>query len=170
MSTMVRRNSLHPWRVGQHAERCAQNAFGVLVTPVGVRAHLLERSACFSLSKTEGAERAKRLSMGLGQGRIHDGSVSTAIRVANDETGRYAAFKDELSAVLGTVMRGTEDDELVGVVSAAFGTELHVVDVHKHRVGTAENDAPAAVSPHDLAAHGGWHLLSRSRRALHPWR
>jgi hypothetical protein len=50
-ASTVRCNRLHPWRVRQHAECCAQNAFCVLVTPVGVRAHLLERSACFSLAK-----------------------------------------------------------------------------------------------------------------------
>jgi hypothetical protein len=166
----VRRNRLHPWRVRQHAECCAQNAFCVLVTPLGVRAHLLERSACFYLAKTEGAQRAKCFRMGLGNARIHHGSISSAVRVANYDTSRHAAFKDELSAVLGPVMRGAEDDEFVGVVSAALGTELQVVDVHKNRVGTAWNDTPAAVPPHDLAAHGRRHILSRPRRAPHYWR
>jgi hypothetical protein len=90
--------------------------------------------------------------------------------VAKHETGRHAPFKDELSAVLGTVMRGAEDDECVGVVSAAFGTKSHVVEVHENRVGTAWNDAPAAVPPHDFAPDGWRDVLSRSRRALHAWR
>jgi hypothetical protein len=72
---------------------------------VGVRAHLLERSACFSLAKTEGAQRPKRLRMGLGDPGIQDGSIWSAVRVANHETGGHAALEDELSAVLGAVMR-----------------------------------------------------------------
>jgi len=82
VSTTVRRNRLHPWRIRQHAECCAQNEFCVLVTPVGVRTHLIERSTRLSLAKAEGAQRAKRLSVCFGNVRIHDSPVSSAVRVA----------------------------------------------------------------------------------------
>jgi hypothetical protein len=91
-ASTVRCNRLHPWRVRQHAECCAQNAFCVLVTPVGVRAHLLERSACFSLAKAEGTQRAKRLRMGLGNAGIHGGPISSAVRCTTGGELTASAF------------------------------------------------------------------------------
>jgi hypothetical protein len=151
-----------PRRVRQHAECCAQNAFGVRVVHLGVGAHLLERSACFSLAKAESAQRAKRLRMSFSNARIHDGPVPSAVGMTKHETSRHAALDEELPAVHGTVVRSTEHDECVSVVIAALGAKPKVVEVHEHRVGTAWNDAPAAIPPHHLASHRRRHVLSRS--------
>jgi hypothetical protein len=163
-ATIVRHRPSPP-RVRQYAECCAQDAFRARVTHVGLAAHVFERPACFSLAKAKCAQRAKRLRVCFGDAGIYDRAIRSAVRMTDHETGRHAAFEDELPAVLGTVMRGAEDHEGVRVVIAALGAKLHVVQIKEHPVSTTWNDAPAAVAPHDLATHGRRHVLSCPRRS-----
>jgi hypothetical protein len=122
---------------------------------------------CFFLAKAESAQRAKRLRMSFSNARIHDGSIPSPVGMTKDDTGRHAALDDELPAVHGTVVRGTEDDEGVRVVIATLGAKPNVVEVHEHRARAAWNHAPAAVAAHHLASHRRRHVLSRPRRWRH---
>jgi hypothetical protein len=69
--------------------------------------------------------------------------------MAECQTSRYAAFDDELAAMLRSMMRTAEKDHAIGVVVAAFGAEHDVMDVEKQPVLASGNRASTAVTADD---------------------
>jgi hypothetical protein len=95
--------------------------------------------------------------------RVDDGTVESAVGVAERQARGNSAFDDELASMLGAVVSAAEDDELVRIVLVAdFGAGNEVVDVEKDGVSAAGNGAAAAVAPHDLAANGRRDVLAGS--------
>jgi hypothetical protein len=115
--------------VRQRAKCSAQNAFCGCAAHVGVGAHLFERSACFSFAKAQSAKSAKGLRVCLGTSGIDDAPVRSSVGMAKHETSRRAAFDDELPAMLCTMMRGAEDDDCIGIVIAALGAKVKMVQI-----------------------------------------
>jgi hypothetical protein len=61
--------------------------------------------------------------------------------------------------MLGSMMRGAQDNEPVRIVIATLGAKLDVVQIQKDSLATTRNDAPSSIAPHDETAHGRWHVL-----------
>jgi hypothetical protein len=80
--------------------------------------------------------------------------------MANHEPARHAAVDEQPTVMQRPVMRGTQHDELVRVVVAAFGPGFQVVNVDEGRVSAAGYDARAGVAPHDLAADAWGNALA----------
>jgi hypothetical protein len=61
------------------------------------------------------------------------------------------------------VMRAAKGDQVVGMVTAPFGTRLDVMKIQKQRVATAGNDTPPVIPAQHGSARRGWDGLRRAR-------
>ena len=57
--------------------------------------------------------------------------------MSEDERTVVLALDEQLAAMDGAVMRSTQRQEVRGLVAAAFGAGLDVMDVDERRVGAA---------------------------------
>ena len=69
-----------------------------------------------------------------------------------DAEGRCRAVDQELAAVGGAVVGAADGDEVFGIVGAAFGPQVKVMEVDEGGVAAAGDAAAAVVAGEDGAA------------------
>jgi hypothetical protein len=144
---------------GAHSNRLPQNSRDACVAHVSASANAFESPSGLALAKAERAERAERLFVHLYRARIGNHSVARTVGMANDETRRHATFDDQLSPMLGSMVRGAQENEPVRIVIAALGAKLDMVQIQENSLATTRDDAPSSIAPHDETPHGRWHVL-----------
>jgi len=122
---------------------------------------LLERSMHVSFAKTEAAQRPEGLGSCFEHLGPYDATVGAAVGVADAE-GRCRAVDEQLAAMGGAVVGAAEGDEVLGVVGAAFGAELEMVDVDEGGIAATRDAAAAVVACEDGPAQRGWGGLLRA--------
>jgi hypothetical protein len=121
-----------------------------------------ERRARLALAEAERTQRPEGFLEGCCAVRVDDRTVKSTVRMAKNEPRRNATFDDELATVLRAMMRAAEDNEAAGIVTAALGSEIEVVNVEKEAVATAWNHTPTAVPAHDIATDSRGNRLARA--------
>ena len=89
-------------------------------------------------------------------------TVEAAVGVAK-ANGSGRAVDQELAAVGGAVVGAADGDEVFGIVGAAFGAQVEVVEVDEGGVAAAGDAAAAVVAGEDGSAQRGWGALFGSR-------
>jgi hypothetical protein len=92
-----------------------------------------------------------------------DATVGTTVGVA-EANGGCCAVDEELAAVGGAVVGAAESEEVFGVVGAAFGAEVEMVEVDEGGVAAARDAAAMVVAGEDGAAECRWSGLFGASR------
>jgi hypothetical protein len=87
---------------------------------VGPDAHSFQCASRFILAKTKSAQCAKRLSLHIGHVRTQQAAIARTVCVSKMKSARYPSLDVQLPAVLRSVVRGTEDDEVFFLVISAL--------------------------------------------------
>src|SRR5262249_33970773 len=135
--------------MGERREGFAQHPMNRSVRQIATPSNPIERAPSLRFAKTERAERAKRIGVSRYATGSDDRAVPRAVRVPKHEPRRHTPVDDELPAVRGSVVSAAQDDERIGVVVAAIGSEDDVVKIHERRMPTARHHAPPAISSYD---------------------
>jgi hypothetical protein len=104
-----------------------------------------------SLAKAEATQCPEGLGSHFERLGRYDATVGAAVGVAEAD-GRCGAVDQELTAVGGAVVGAADGEEVFGVIGAAFGAELKVMEVDEGGVAAAGDAAAAVVAGEDGAA------------------
>ena len=104
--------------------------------------------------EAEGLEEGEDLLGDVDGVRMKGLTVGSAVRMPETEAGAGGALDLERPAVVGAMVSAAQWDEAFGVVGAAFGAGVEVVDVQVLVVAAAGDGAALAVAAEDLAADG----------------
>ena len=98
---------------------------------------LLERGTHLCLAKAEVAQRREDFGVNLERLRRHAATVFAAVGMSDTQSTSFVSIDGDLAAMGGAVMPGTDANEILHRVAAAFGTELDVMYVYPRHVVTA---------------------------------
>ena len=112
------RPKVRGWR--EQAKGGAHELFGRRVVEAGLGSRALERSPNFAFPKAESTQGDESLSVSVCHARGRRIAVRRAIRVPKHECSSAASLRNQTTAVQGSMVRGAQDNESVGIVAPAF--------------------------------------------------
>ena len=127
-----------------------------------VGADSFECSAYFAFAKSHARERPKGSRSDVRRRRRDCSPVDGAVGVAKAEASGRRALDEHLPAMDRPVVGPAGRDEIIGLMAAAVGARVDMVDIQKSpRAAAGEHAAPAVAAEHG-AANGRRHVLGRA--------
>ena len=115
----------------------------------------------FPLAETQPAERPKCLGLGERLCRRWQRAIRRTVGVTEVQPQGHAAYDHERAFVQRAVVRAAERDQILGVVTAAVGARLQMVNINERAVRTPWHSAAVPVSPEHTTPHR-WRDVLRS--------
>jgi hypothetical protein len=137
----------------QDAECQTENLFDFRICAARVGSHVGQRTLRFAFAEPERAQRAERFLERRRRVGVHHAAIGFAVRVPKGEARRYPSIDEKLPAVLRSMVRTAQDDDVVGIVVATLRAKVDMVKIQINAVSTPGDHAPTAVASHDLTTN-----------------